>query len=217
MKVHVGLYGISVPNYIEPSRYSSEYEWEQTMGGCTAFSGYPLWSFTVLFFDVCSLFRYADWDDDQSFSDSWAYHFGGISSIPFLFVHSILIRMDQSCHETIHQQWTVLWNRFQLVSQLAMEWGEIWAWIIIQSIIFSCGPSIWMKLNSFFKFQYQLNTSQKRSQVNKINKSCMLSLMIPTTRQRNFANIMQKFVFRKDSCEGQSAAAVARKPIISAL
>ncbi len=47
--------------------YSSEGEWGQTVGSdCTSFSSYPLW--------------YAHYDDSPSFSDSWAYSFGGWSS-----------------------------------------------------------------------------------------------------------------------------------------
>ncbi len=51
MGVHVGI-------------YSSIGEWGQTVGNsCTKMKDYPLW--------------YAHYDNNPSFSDSWAYQFGG--------------------------------------------------------------------------------------------------------------------------------------------
>eukprot|EP01120_Amphizonella_sp_Union-15-10_P009730 TRINITY_DN3752_c0_g1_i3.p1 TRINITY_DN3752_c0_g1~~TRINITY_DN3752_c0_g1_i3.p1 ORF type:complete len:210 (-),score=27.08 TRINITY_DN3752_c0_g1_i3:18-647(-) len=43
--------------------YSSSYEWQQTVGSASAWSSLPLW--------------YAHYDGNPSFSDSWAYQFGG--------------------------------------------------------------------------------------------------------------------------------------------
>jgi len=43
--------------------YSSIGEWGDTVGGCDKVSSYPLW--------------YAHYDDEENFSDSWAYQFGG--------------------------------------------------------------------------------------------------------------------------------------------
>lgn len=45
--------------------YSSSYEWQITMGGSKDFSHLPLW--------------YAHYDNDPSFSDRWAFTFGGWS------------------------------------------------------------------------------------------------------------------------------------------
>eukprot|EP01085_Mycamoeba_gemmipara_P003983 Mycagemm_TRINITY_DN10275_c0_g1::TRINITY_DN10275_c0_g1_i3::g.3983::m.3983 type:complete len:253 gc:universal TRINITY_DN10275_c0_g1_i3:36-794(+) len=46
--------------------YSSEYEWSQTVGTYSGLSAYPQW--------------YAHYDDNPSFSDSWAYSYGGWTS-----------------------------------------------------------------------------------------------------------------------------------------
>eukprot|EP01013_Petalomonas_cantuscygni_P015230 TRINITY_DN3129_c0_g1_i1.p1 TRINITY_DN3129_c0_g1~~TRINITY_DN3129_c0_g1_i1.p1 ORF type:complete len:234 (-),score=18.79 TRINITY_DN3129_c0_g1_i1:353-1054(-) len=68
--------------------YSSVYEWQQTMGSDASFSGYPLW--------------YAHYDADPSFSDSWAYHFGGWTKPA---MKQFADHADNSCGVSVDRNW----------------------------------------------------------------------------------------------------------------